>query len=224
MEDWAKILIDGSHRDQLSFDYCCWKHKLKYGHLREQYRSADSKDFKIVKHDGLKNRLAVVIVNKDTEKLTNVAIRSLRKYVKVRPYDVVVFDNSEKTRYKPDIPNVTVINNTHGDFVDFQKIIKYTSAKKSKNGYASYKHAITVQFLFDNLKYDELVFIDSDVIIKRDFDFMKCGTAVAGDWSENIPARKKRFAPYVMYVNLLKVKKAGIRFLDTDRITGGSNP
>jgi alpha-N-acetylglucosamine transferase len=224
MESWAKILIDGSHRDQLSFDYCCWKHKLKYGHLHEQYRSADSKDFKIVKHDGLKNKLAVVIVNKDTEKLTNAAIRSLRKYVKTRPYDVVVFDNSEKTQYKPDMPNVTVINNTHGDFVDFQKIIKYTSVEKSKNGYASYKHAITVQFLFDSLKYDELVFIDSDVIIKRDFDFMKCGAAIAGDWSENIPARRKRFAPYVMYVNLLKVKKAGIRFLDTDRITGGSNP
>lgn len=28
---WAKEVIDGSHRDQLSFNYCCWKTGLKYG-------------------------------------------------------------------------------------------------------------------------------------------------------------------------------------------------
>lgn len=27
MEDWTKEIIGGSHRDQLSFNYCCWKNK-----------------------------------------------------------------------------------------------------------------------------------------------------------------------------------------------------
>ena len=27
MEDWTKGIIGGSHRDQLSFNYCCWKNK-----------------------------------------------------------------------------------------------------------------------------------------------------------------------------------------------------
>ena len=51
METWAKVLARGSHRDQLSFNYACWKAGLKYGELRENYRKPTTKDvFAIGKH------------------------------------------------------------------------------------------------------------------------------------------------------------------------------
>ena len=49
METWAKILIDGSHRDQLSFDYSCWKTNVKYGYLKENFRSGKGTFF-VLKH------------------------------------------------------------------------------------------------------------------------------------------------------------------------------
>lgn len=31
---WAKEIMDGSHRDQLSFDYCAWKTGIDVGPLK----------------------------------------------------------------------------------------------------------------------------------------------------------------------------------------------
>ena len=41
MEDWSNEVINGSHRDQLSFNYCCWKNQdIKVTYLdRNIYRS-----------------------------------------------------------------------------------------------------------------------------------------------------------------------------------------
>lgn len=34
---WAEEIMKGSHRDQLSFNYCAWKQDFKYGLLKENY-------------------------------------------------------------------------------------------------------------------------------------------------------------------------------------------
>jgi hypothetical protein len=41
MEDWSNEVMNGSHRDQLSFNYCCWKNQdIKVIYLdRNIYRS-----------------------------------------------------------------------------------------------------------------------------------------------------------------------------------------
>lgn len=48
---WAKEILQGSHRDQLSFDYIIWQNRLKYSHLNVKYRFTDEKDlFHLYKH------------------------------------------------------------------------------------------------------------------------------------------------------------------------------
>lgn len=49
METWAGLLLKGSHRDQLSFDYACWKNGFKYGRLTENYRKPHGV-FELKKH------------------------------------------------------------------------------------------------------------------------------------------------------------------------------
>lgn len=46
---WAKEIMDGSHRDQLSFDYCKWKLKQKIGLLRIENLMKD-KNFRWRRH------------------------------------------------------------------------------------------------------------------------------------------------------------------------------
>jgi coenzyme F420-reducing hydrogenase beta subunit len=49
---WAKEILQGSHRDQLSFNYVIWKNKLSYSHLNIQYRFTKENDlFHLVKHN-----------------------------------------------------------------------------------------------------------------------------------------------------------------------------
>lgn len=49
---WAKEILQGSHRDQLSFNYVIWKNNLAYNHLNIKYRFTGENDlFHLVKHN-----------------------------------------------------------------------------------------------------------------------------------------------------------------------------
>ena len=65
---------------------------------------------------------------------------------------------------------------------------------KSNNNYASFKHAMTVQFLIDNLSYDHIVLLDSDTLVKKDFDFIDQSFITVAGLQEN--KIKHRFKPY----------------------------
>lgn len=39
MLDWSNELLQGSHRDQLSFNYVCWKNNIDYGILNDTYEN-----------------------------------------------------------------------------------------------------------------------------------------------------------------------------------------
>ena len=43
MKLWESEVLKGSHRDQLSFNYACWKLGFKYGYL---YLNAEYRQFK----------------------------------------------------------------------------------------------------------------------------------------------------------------------------------
>ena len=118
-----------------------------------------------------KNKVGIVIINYNTNALVDALIKSIKKNVKSIDYDIVVFDNS--TREKFTCPNdIKLIDNTKNSLINFAKIIKETSCVQSSNNYASYKHAMTMQFLLNILQYNDLVFLDSDTLLQRDIDFI----------------------------------------------------
>lgn len=92
---------------------------------------------------------------------------------------------------------------------------------KSMNNYASYKHALTIQFIIDYLQYDSLVFMDSDVLLKKDIDFIDSTYAVVADFPGT--SAKPRFLPFIMYVNRKRICSNKIRYLDVNRMHGASN-
>lgn len=259
MEAWAAELAAGSHRDQLSFDYSCWKVGLRYARLAETYRKKlPGNTFNLVKHDGpgagkektrqdaaekaeapkpaepkpaaprivpfrTRPALAIVVINRDTPELVDALLESVRLHPPAEPYDAVVIDNSRNGKYRaPDW--AVLVDNTRGSFVDEDAVIAATSATQSKNGYASYRHAMSVQWALDSLQYDKMVFLDSDVLVKKRFDFADGGAAVAAEYTEAGWSRRPRFEPYVMYVNAKAARKAGLRYLDPARMHGGSDP
>ena len=231
MKLWEAEVLNGSHRDQLSFDYACWKLKFKYGYLylNAEYRQFKSTNqFNLLKHKRFiekqltaKNKVGIVIINYNTNALVNALIKSIKKNVKSIDYDIVVFDNSTSEKFM--CPNgVKLIDNSKNSLINFMKIIKETSCVQSSNNYASYKHAMTVQFLLNILQYDDLVFLDSDILLKRDIDFIDQRFVVIADYpgkTTSIP----RFIPFIMYINQSKIKSKNIKYLDIYRMHGGAN-
>ena len=62
----------------------------------------------------------VAIIHFNTPELTEAAILSLRKQTGMR-YDVTVFDNSDRRPFTPKMEGVTVVDNTKGQVIDFEK-------------------------------------------------------------------------------------------------------
>lgn len=230
MKLWKSEVLKGSHRDQLSFNYACWKLGFKYGYL---YLNAEYSQFKttncfnLLKHSKLeKNKLSekpkvgIAIINYNTNALVNALIKSIKKNVKSIDYDIVVFDNSTDEKFK--CPNgIKLIDNTKNNLIDFAKNIKETSCVSSANNYASYKHAMTVQFLLNTLQYDDLIFLDSDVLLKKDIDFIDQKYAIIADYPDK--KIKPRFIPFIMYINKKKIQQKNIKYLDIYRMHGGAD-
>ena len=62
----------------------------------------------------------IAIVHYNTPELTEAAILSLRLHGGM-DYEVTVFDNSDKRPFTVKMPGVTVIDNTKGQCLDFEK-------------------------------------------------------------------------------------------------------
>ena len=73
----------------------------------------------------------VAIVHYNTPELTEAAIRSLWKHGG-RDYEITVFDNSDKRPFLKQMDGVKVIDNTHGQVINFdEELKKYPSSDLS---------------------------------------------------------------------------------------------
>ena len=112
----------------------------------------------------------VLIVNYNTQKLTEACIKSINKHTP--GVNVYVFDNSDNGKFINNFPNVTVIDNTDGQIINFNEWLKnFPEHEKSPigigNNYASSKHCVSVQKAIDIID-DNVILMDSDVLVKKD--------------------------------------------------------
>lgn len=63
--------------------------------------------------------------------------------------------------------------------------------------------------------------MDSDILLKKDIDFINAKYAVIADFPGN--SAKPRFLPFIMYVNRKFIHSENIRYLDINRMHGASN-
>ena len=233
-EDWMSCVVNGSHRDQLSFNYACWKNNFQYGVLDKNPNILDDNDqfFSWLSDHAQKKYLdssyvTIAICNFNTNDLTNNCIKSIVKNTKAFEYKITVLDNSDKIPFQLDSSidksRIEVIDNTHGRFIDFNKMIVSFFNKRSHNNHASAKHCYSIQYLLNICKTKYMVLFDSDTVLRKDIDFIDDNTVTAADiQTRPIDFRKMpyvpRFVPFIQFFNVNLINKLGIKYFDSRRI------
>lgn len=164
------------------------------------------------------NMLAAVI-HYNTPRLTTAAIRSLwRHHPGCR---VIIFDNSDKKPLSMDALNghdehITVINNTRAQIIDFPRWLDtFPDKAHNNNGYASARHAYSIQWLVDNLR-EPFLLMDSDVLIRQSVTPLCNNTyAAVGEVAVNPKLNDApRLLPILCYINTRRVLDAGVRYFN----------
>lgn len=164
----------------------------------------------------------VLIVNYNTQKLTEACIKSINKHTP--GVNIYIFDNSDKEKFTNTFSNVTIIDNTEGQVINFDEWLKnFPEHEKSPigngNNYASSKHCISVQKAIDIID-DNIILMDSDVLIKKDISELWDEKYIYVGGYEHNKWHDKRLMPFICFINVNMCKKYGIKYFDENRIVG----
>ena len=181
----------------------------------------------------IKGGKTVAIIHFNTPELTEAAILSLRKHGGAS-WQVVVFDNSDQRPWTKQMDGVTRIDNTKGQYVNFDaELAKYPDKQMEYNriaNFASVKHMLSVQKLWDLIP-GGFILLESDVLLRKDISFLwdekyaACGKV---QWFHGRRIERDRLIPFLCYLNVPMLKKHGARYFDPKRSWGlmkdDSNP
>ena len=171
----------------------------------------------------MEKKRQVAIVHYNTPELTEAAILSLRLHGG-EDYHITVMDNSDERPFTVQMPGVTVLDNTKGKLVNFEKeLAKHPDrCEELGNIFGSAKHMMSVQYLMDKVLKQGFVLMDSDVLIKAPIDMMFMpDRAVCGyiqTWqTANNPGKHDRLVPMLLWLNVPMLKKGKGRMYDPKR-------
>lgn len=168
----------------------------------------------------------VCIVHYNTQQLTAAAIRSLEKHTP-GAY-IFVFDNSDRTPFDPAgiDADIEILDNTEGQLIDFdRRLACFPDKVPVANGYASAKHCMSVQWMFDHLD-DEFLLMDSDVLVRRDISPL-WDTRKA--WVGHVHNHHSRFGnvdrvhPCLCFFNLPVLHANRVTYFNPDKMYALSN-
>lgn len=159
----------------------------------------------------------IVIVHYNTPNITECLVKSINLFVE--DANIYIFDNSDKLPFTATFDNVTIIDNTQGQIIDFDKWLSSFKRKAySRNKWASAKHCYSVEKCMELID-DNFILLDSDVLLKKDisslYDTNCVYVADIEYWKGN-----KRVIPYCCFINTKKCKEVGIHFFNDKFIVG----
>lgn len=167
----------------------------------------------------------VAIVHYNTPELLDALIKSIRKFM--GDIQIVILDNSDQRPFTKHIKGVKVINNRKQQLVNFDKELeKYPERCPDlayKGNFASVKHMMSVQYLMDEVLTDGFILMDSDILLKNDISYLWDENFAASGriiWYKGRAPYQDRLQPYVCYLNVPMLKKAGIKFYTPERCWG----
>lgn len=154
----------------------------------------------------------IVIVHYNTPELTTALIRSINKHTP--GCKLSVFDNSD-SRPLGQIPGVEILDNTHGQLIDFESwLAGYHDKLPYTVKWGSEKHILSVEYMFKRAN-EGFVLMDSDVLVKHDIScFFDDSVAWKGQ-IEREPEywfKSQRLLPFILWINVPMCKRAGVRF------------
>lgn len=186
----------------------------------------DEKLSYIINDTSNNDNINIVIVNYNTQELTDTCIKSVNKTTPNA--NIFVFDNSDKQPFKNTFKNVTVIDNTQGRVIDFNGWLSHYPQKDPMlNKYGSAKHIFTIQKIMD-LFNGNFILLDSDVLVKKDLHELYDDECIfVGEKLPILAFWKERIAPYVCFINNKICKQHNVKYFDEKRCTqitrGGYN-
>lgn len=180
----------------------------------------------------------IVIINFNTPELTEACILSIRKHGCYWP--VVVFDNSRSVVFPPGdgmkertiearpftkkMNGVTVIDNTQGQVIDFEKELAKFPEKHIPHGgvnnWGSDLHMMTVEKLWELLP-DGFILVESDVLVRTDIrtlwreEYSFC--AYVQKHQEGNRFGRGRILPMLCYMNVPRFREEGVHYFDPNR-------
>ena len=180
----------------------------------------------------------VAMIHFNTPEITEAAVQSIRKHGGER-YEIVIFDNSADSTttlgtnharpFTAKLPGVTVIDNTKGQVIDFDKFLaEYPDRNPSVGIYqssvwGSAKHIVTVQKLWELLP-EGFVLMESDIMIKKPIDeFFREEYSFVGfvqQHQKGNPFDVPRIMPMLCWMNVPMLTREGARYFDPDRCWG----
>jgi len=164
------------------------------------------------------NGIDVAIVHYNTPELTDAAIRSLNKFTP--GCRVTIFDNSNEKPFVNSYKNVSVIDNTKGQIIDFEEILSHYPDKelseRNKSDFGSAKHCKSVDILMDYIP-DGFLLMDSDVLVTNDVrKLVRYDVAVSG--MEHTKDGVTLFQPFLCWINVPMLRVNDIRYFNGDKM------
>ena len=170
----------------------------------------------------------VAIIHFNTPELTEAGIKSLRKHGGEK-YHVTIFDSSDSKPFKRRMRGVTVIDNTNGQVIDFDKELAKFPDRCRDIGcakgceFGSAKHMMTVQKLWELLPQG-FVLMESDILIKKNIDeFFREEYSVYGYCQKaqpHNPFNIGRMLPMLCWMNVPMLTREGAKYFDPTRTYG----
>ena len=174
----------------------------------------------------------VAMIHFNTPEITEAAVQSIRKHGGEK-YEIVIFDNSadstttlgtNKARpFTAKLPGVTVIDNTKGQVIDFDKFLAEYPDREPYwamlSNFGSAKHIRTVQELW-KLIPQGFVLLEGDAILTKPIDWMwreEFAVVAKVAWKNGNKISIARYMPYLMYMNVPKLVAKGVSFFDPKR-------
>lgn len=164
----------------------------------------------------------IVIVHYNTPLLTECLVRSINLFVK--DVNVYVFDNSDKYPFTASFDNVTLLDNTRGAIINFDKWLEKYKNKGNSHGrvnrWGSAKHCYSVQKCMEIIK-ENFILLDSDVLLKKDISELFDDEIVyAGEVITQPLSSIKRVLPFITYINTKLCLEKGIHYFDDNYMHG----
>lgn len=225
VEEWASVKCrrgGGTHRNLEQFRSLYTGRFFKYNVWTQEKedifrQTSGMPPFQAAKHRN------VVIVNYNTQELTDATIMSLNRHTP--GCKVFVFDNSDKKPFVNTFGNVEVIDNTKGQFIDFNQMLDEYPDRVIEtwvgSNYGSAKHCKTVDICCD-LFPDGFLLMDSDILVKKDitpfFDASCIWTGLVGNHTSRWGITVPRVLPYICYINVPMMREHGIRYFNGDKM------
>lgn len=164
----------------------------------------------------------IVIIHYNTPHLTECLVRSINLFMKDTV--IYIFDNSDKDPFTAKFDNVTILDNTKGQIINFEKWLEqYPNRTRSGgrvNKWASAKHCYSVEKCMEIID-DNFILLDSDVLLKKDIsDLFDDSYMYIAETSLQPHSTINRILPYMCYINVKMCKENGIHYFDDSYMHG----